>query len=92
MKTTKKRLITMTLLALLTLSNNIEKADAQIFLMDETEYLNSSRNRINDGGLPIIPQQDITTDQYAPIDGGIWLLGCLGGAYLLGKRLKPKEN
>ena len=91
MKTTKKRLIAIALIALFSLSSPIEKADAQIFIMSEDEFLNSERNRITDGGLPFTPTLDVTIDQYAPLGGGIWVLGCLGGAYLLGKRKKRKE-
>ena len=38
--------------------------------------------------MPQAEQQNITIDYLAPLNGGILLLSCLGGAYLLGKRRK----
>lgn len=32
----------------------------------------------------------ITIDEYAPLGGEIFVLGCLGGAYLLGKRRRKE--
>jgi len=58
----------------------------------EEEYLNSSRSRVTNGQLPIIPQLGSTQDQYAPLGGGVWILGCLGGVYLLGKRKNRREE
>ena len=42
--------------------------------------------------LPIAPPNKggITIDWYAPLGGEIFLLGCLGGAYLLGKRRRKE--
>jgi hypothetical protein len=31
---------------------------------------------------------DISLENFAPLSGGILVLGCLGGAYLIGKRRK----
>jgi hypothetical protein len=39
----------------------------------------------------IMPQHDSTLD-WTPVGNGIWLLGCLGGAYLLGKRKKKEDE
>jgi hypothetical protein len=62
------------------------KSEAQILIVDDQEFLNSNRNGTSAENLPIIPQLGLTTDQYAPLGGGWIVLGCLGGAYLLGKR------
>lgn len=40
--------------------------------------------------MPQPEHQNITIDYLAPLGGGVLLLSCLGGAYLLGK--KRKEN
>jgi hypothetical protein len=40
--------------------------------------------------LPSVPILDITYDQYAPLGGGVFMLGLLGGAYLLDKRKKDE--
>lgn len=61
----------------------VPSARAQIFLDDESMSVRSSSNSAQ---LPIVPELDVTTDQYAPLGSGILLLGGLGGAYLLGKR------
>lgn len=39
----------------------------------------------------IMPPHDSTLD-WTPVGNGIWLLGCLGGAYLLGKRKKKEDE
>jgi len=83
----KNNIIVLSLLALL-MTVSLPKANAQIFILSEQEYLNSSRSRVTNGQLPIIPQLGSTQDQYAPLGGGVWILGCLGGAYLIGKRRK----
>ena len=63
------------------------KAQAQVFMTDEDYYINGRASQEGEE-LPNIPFLDITYDQYAPIGEGIVLLGCLGGAYLIGKRRK----
>ena len=65
---------------------------AQIFIMTDEEYSNERVKGQVGGGLPIVPIQDITTDQYAPLGGGTLLLGLLGGAYLLGQRRRKGDE
>jgi len=67
-------------------------ANAQILILSEDDYINSSRSNLDNGSLPNIPTLGTTLDQYAPLNGGILLLGCLGGAYLLGKRKKNDDK
>ena len=83
----KKRIFTILSLTVLMVAASL-KAEAQILIVDEQEYLNSDRNRVTVSDLPQMPIQGVTTDQYAPVGSGILVLGCLGGAYLLGKRRK----
>lgn len=66
-------------------------AKAQIFIMTDEEYSNGRTPSVG-GGLPIVPTQDVTTDQYAPLGGGTLLLGLLGGAYLLGQHRKKGDE
>ena len=65
-------------------------AMAQIFLDDE-----DLNNRAGSSEVPgaIIPEQDVTYDQfqpYVPVGEGILLLAGLAGAYLVGKRRKEE--
>ena len=40
-----------------------------------------------------VPVQGLDMDQsFTPVGNGLWVLGCLGGAYLLGKRRKKDEE
>ena len=66
-------------------------AKAQVFLDPETMEYNQ-RIRNNGGSLPSVPILNVTQDQYAPIGEGILLLGCLGGAYLIGKKRKEGKD
>lgn len=89
----KKRIISvMAILALMFGPICIPQAPAQILIMDEEEEEDSERTNTDESelGLPMVPELGITIDQYAPLGGEILVLGCLGGAYLLGKR-KRKE-
>ena len=87
----KKRIITILSLTVLLMAASL-KSEAQILIVDDQEFLNSNRNGTSAENLPIIPQLGLTTDQYAPLGGGWLVLGCLGGAYLLGKRRKKEAE
>ena len=65
-------------------------AKAQIFIADEEEFANSSRNVRDESSLPFIPELGVTNDQYAPVGSGIALLGLLGGAYLIAKKRREE--
>ena len=72
---------------------NQGKAQVGIFIMDDEEYANIRGGSTDppDGFIiPDFPNHDETWD-VSPVGNGLWLLGCLGGAYLLGKRRK-REN
>ena len=85
----KNSIVILSLMAFLMAAS--PKSEAQILIVDDQEFLNSNRNGTSAENLPIIPQLGLTTDQYAPLGGGWWVLGCLGGAYLMGKRNKKEE-
>ena len=87
----KRGIIIMGLIVLMLGFFNANKASAQIFITEE-DYNNNRDPSDDNGGFPFIihPDHDSTLD-YTPIGNGIWLLGCLGGAYLLGKRRKEED-
>ena len=90
----KKRIMSvMAILALMFAPVIQPKSHAQILIMDEEEEEDSERTDVDEQGLelPMVPELGITIDQYAPLGGEILVLGCLGGAYLLGKRRKKEE-
>lgn len=60
-------------------------ATAQIFLDDED--LNNRATNPDVFGV-MVPEQNVTYDQYVPVGEGILLLAGLAGAYLVGKRKK----
>ena len=63
-------------------------AMAQIFLDDED--LNNRGNGAStiEGLGVMVPEQNVTYDQYVPVGEGILLLAGLASAYLVGKRKK----
>jgi hypothetical protein len=63
-------------------------ATAQVFLDDED--LNNRENGAStiEGLGVMVPEQNVTYDQYVPVGEGILLLAGLAGAYLVGKRKK----
>ena len=65
-------------------------AKAQVFIMPDEDFTNGRTPSVG-GGLPAVPIQDVTTDQYAPLGGGWLLLTGLGAAYLMRKRKKDDE-
>lgn len=84
----KRSIIIISLMVFMLGILNANKTYAQVFITDE-DY-NGYRTETTEFPLNFDPEHDTTLD-YTPIGNGIWLLGCLGGAYLLGKRRK-KEN
>lgn len=63
-------------------------ARGQVFILTDEEH--DGNNRLPVGsGQAIIPTQNITTDQYAPLGGSIGLLCGLGLAYAF---LRKKED
>ncbi len=62
-------------------------ATAQVFLDDE-DLNNRATNP--DGFGVMVPEQNVTYDQYVPVGEGILLLAGLAGAYLVGKRRKEE--
>ena len=90
----KRNIIIAAVFAILFTLANTSPVHAQggIFIMDEEEE-NFRDPTAPAGGFIFIddPEHDTSLD-YSPIGSGVWLLGALGGAYLLGKRRKKKEE
>ena len=84
----KKTIIALTAIVALAICGTT--ANAQVFLDDEDMSQSLRADRTNDPDLPVIPELNVTFDQYAPLGGEVMLLGLLGGAYLLGKKRKEE--
>ncbi len=69
-------------------------AQAQIFIMTDEDHENSLRTGSSEPLNSLVPVQGLDNDQslYVPVGTGWLLLTCLGGAYLLGKRIKKDEE
>ena len=80
----KKLIIAIT--AVLTLAT--APAMAQVFLDDDASNGNRAANA--DGFGVMVPEQNVTYDQYVPVGEGMLLLAGLAGAYLIGKRRKEE--
>lgn len=91
----KKRVISvMAILALMFGTTYNQSVKAQIMIMEEEEEVEEKEaadSEEEEFELPITAESGITIDRYAPLGSGILLLGCLGGAYLLGKRRKSED-
>lgn len=91
----KKNIIIAAVFAILFTLANTTSVHAQggIFIMDEEEENFRGSITPPGGGFIFIddPEHDTSLD-YSPIGSGVWLLGGLAGAYLLGKRRKKKEE
>ena len=88
----KRKNVILTVIIALTLGlANVNPTRAQVFIMEEDDY-NAPRASSGDFNfIPNVPWQHDSTLDYTPIGTGIWVLSCLGGAYLLGKRRKKEE-
>lgn len=81
----KKRILT--IVAALTMA--ITPAMAQVF-MDEDGWTDSRVQAQGDNLGVMVPLENVQYDQYVPVGEGLFLLGGLGVAYLLGKRKKDE--
>ena len=88
----KKRNIIISALFVILFGLGCPQSKAQgIFIMDDEEE--NLREPNSGGGWSITIDDPFhnTTLDYSPIGNGVWLLGALGGAYLLGKRRKKEK-
>ena len=68
--------------------NSIDLAEKEEVIDKEQEEFLDRSIKDEEVEMPQPEEQNITIDYLAPLNGGILLLSCLGGAYLLGKRRK----
>ena len=79
----KKKLI----VTLVTVFVALTPAMSQVFITPEEEWNNNRAGSDVPLGV-VVAEQDVEYDQFVPVGSGMLILGCLGGAYLLGKRRK----
>lgn len=89
----KRILAVMALSFFLVSPKEIRQADAQILIMDDDEYMASSRSVTENPFAYMAPIQDGQYDWvYAPLGDGIVPLLGLGLAYLVGRKRKKDEE
>lgn len=95
-KAMKKRSIIILVLMVLAFGmTSVNQAMAQIFITEDEEYANlrcEDENLPNGFIIPDFPDHNETWDVFTPLGNGIWLLGGLAGAYLLGKRKRKDDE
>lgn len=89
----KKRIISvMAVLAMLCGPTMMQSAKAQNIFDNNEELEKSLRGATGEEDDNLISvndrEGDISLENFAPLGSGILVLGCLGGAYLIGKRRK----
>ena len=88
----KKRILSITAVLVLLFGPMMQDVRAQVFLDQES----LERYSTEYGDLPNVPVLNVTLDQYeemyAPLGGEMVVLGCLCGAYLMGKRKKQEKK
>lgn len=91
----KRSIIKLVLVVLAFGMTGVNQAKAQIFITEEEEYANlrcHDENLPNGFIIPDFPNHNETWDVFTPLGDGLLLLGCLGGAYLLGKRKRKDDE
>lgn len=91
----KRSIIKLVLMVLAFGMTGVNQAKAQIFITEDDEYANSrchDENLPNGFIIPDFPNHNETWDVFTPLGDGLLLLGCLGGAYLLGKRKRKDDE
>lgn len=96
----KKRIISvMAVLAMLlgptmmqTKAQNIFDGDEGLKKSLRGEKNSDGEDNLNGISLNDLDGGDISLENFAPLSGGILVLGCLGGAYLIGRRRKEQNS
>lgn len=91
----KKRIISVMAVLVMLLGPIMQSAMAQISIesIKEKKNLNEGAGAEEGGTISLEDLEgDITLENFAPLGGGILVLGCLGGAYLIGKRRKEQKS
>jgi hypothetical protein len=91
----KKRIISVMAVLAMLLGPIMQSAMAQISIEStkEKKDLNEGAGAEEGGTISLEDLEgDISLENFAPLGGGILVLGCLGGAYLIGKRRKEQKS
>jgi len=91
----RRSIIKLVLMVLAFGMTGVNQAKAQIFITEDDEYANlrcHDENLPNGFIIPDFPNHNETWDVFTPLGDGLLLLGCLGGAYLLGKRKRRDDE
>ena len=95
----KRRIISiMAVLVLLCGTTMMQSAKAQNIIDEEKElklktHGKSSKQDDNLNNISLEERDgDISLETFVPLSGGILVLGCLGGAYLIGKKRKDQDS
>ena len=91
----RRSIIKLVLMVLAFGMTGVNQAKAQIFITEDDEYANlrcHDENLPNGFIIPDFPNHNETWDVFTPLGDGLLLLGCLGGAYLLGKRKRKDDE
>lgn len=87
----RKNIILTVIIALALGLANVNPTQAQVFIMEEDDHTAPRAGTSNFNNIPNVPWEHDSTLDYTPVGSGLWVLGCLGGAYLLGKRRRKEE-
>ena len=88
----KRKNIILTVLFALSLGfATVNPAHAQILIMDEDDHTAPRTATYQAFPIPNVPDDHDSTNDYTPVGSGVWILGCLGAAYLLGRRRKEEK-
>lgn len=88
----KRKNIILTVLFALSLGfATVNPARAQILIMDEDDHAAPRTATGQAFPIPNVPWEHDSTLDYTPVGSGVWILGCLGAAYLLGRRRKEEK-
>ena len=88
----KRVIMILVLLCFMTSPNEIEKADAQVFILSDEEYVDSDRPTTSGTFIPVLPQGEGDDWIYTPIGDGLLALVGMAGLYMAGKRRQKKKD
>ena len=75
-----------------TKAQNIFDGDEGLKKSLRGEKNSDGEDNLNGISLNDLDGGDISLENFAPLSGGILVLGCLGGAYLIGRRRKEQNS
>lgn len=88
----KRVIMMLALLCVMTSPHEIEKAEAQVFILSEEEYVDSERPTTSGTFIPVLPQGEGDDWIYTPVGDGLLALVGMAGLYMAGKKRKKKKD